>query len=491
MNNKNRPDSMEFIGYSTSIFDKYASAEDLRVKIISFNNYDAKADIGNKVFSYPENMYFDFIKANSMLQYDRMGNTLDEYGSTFQFDLSVNGTYKLFSAELDIAYKCNEKTSRSTRFSSSDYIQKLGVFQFRPLDYQDLYNNEKKYGVEFSPEFRSDLEGNLAPDQFMKRYGTHWIRQTILGGRSNLTYISEEYSTVTEKQLQSCSREAFNTLALSISSKQNTNWEKLNKHDKENTSHKFTAKGGNPELIFGDPAKWRDSIDDNPSVVSFGNSSEEVLVPLWQFLEDGPRKESLQKAYDLLCVKHHLCPKPLGEAKVYSHPYYSGLEFKFHLGKTPNLNETPIKSNNIDSITIPEGLVVTAWSHPNYDKVRFGPYRGPLKIPTVYGQNDWDSMKIDYTDDIEPFVEIFSYPNFDYSKMCTTLNAGEYPDLRSVNLQNWQNEIDSIKIPAGLKVTAWSHRDYSNTKYGPFNGPINIKKVDGQNDWDSMKIEKI
>ena len=61
----------------------------------------------------------------------------------------------------------------------------------------------------------------------------------------------------------------------------------------------------------------------------------------------------------------------------------------------------------------------------------------------------------------------------------------------ALNTENWKNEIDSIKIPKGLKVTGWSYPDYQGTKYGPYQGPSDILRVKDQNDWDSMKIERI
>lgn len=491
MDKSNRDGGIGFIGFSTSIFDKYASAEDLRVEIMQFENYDAEAKVGNKIMKYPENEYVHFIDDNAVTQYERIGSTMDEYGSTFQLSLSLEGKYKLFSGEIGSVYKCSEKTSRSTQFHSTDYLQKSGVFQFAPLDYEDLFKNEAKYGVSLNSKFKSDLEGALEPQSFFKRYGTHWIRQIVLGGRANLTYFSNTYSGTTETDLSVYSTQAYNALAFSISSKQNTEWEEINKKEYKNTSHKFSAKGGRPEYIVADPAKWRESVNEYPSVVSFGDSSEEVMVPLWAFLEEGSRKAEFEKAYETLCIEHHLCPEPLGEVEVYSYPNYSGLEVKFPLGNYDNLESTPMKSNNVDSVKVPDGLVVTAWSHPNYKQVRFGPFRGPIQIPSVYGTNDWDSMKVEYTDDVEPFVEIFAYPNFDYSKKCTTLEAGNYPNLHDLNVNDWNNEIDSIIIPKGLKVTAWSHPNYEEKCYGPYYGPQKIPLVEGQNDWDSIKIERI
>ena len=174
--------------------------------------------------------------------------------------------------------------------------------------------------------------------------------------------------------------------------------------------------------------------------------------------------------------------------EVWTSPNFRDRSEKFKLGEYKDLKNW---QNQIDSIKIPDGVVVTAWSHPNFKQKKYGPYRGQKDIPKVYGQNDWDSMKVELSKDVPPFVEIFAWPEHPYDKKCASVFEGNYPKLDSLNTENWKNEIDSIKIPKGLKVTGWSYPDYQGTKYGPYQGPSDILRVKDQNDWDSMKIERI
>ena len=174
--------------------------------------------------------------------------------------------------------------------------------------------------------------------------------------------------------------------------------------------------------------------------------------------------------------------------EVWTSPNFRDRSEKFKLGEYKDLKNW---QNQIDSIKIPAGVVVTAWSHPNFKQKKYGPYRGQKDIPKVYGQNDWDSMKVELSKDVPPFVEIFAWPEHPYDKKCASVFEGNYPKLDSLNTENWKNEIDSIKIPKELKVTGWSYPDYQGTKYGPYQGPSDILRVKDQNDWDSMKIERI
>ena len=161
------------------------------------------------------------------------------------------------------------------------------------------------------------------------------------------------------------------------------------------------------------------------------------------------------------------------------------------VGSYPDLDKGfPHKwRNDIDSIKIPAGFQVTAWEDRNFKKKQYGPFIGPLQIPEVDGRNDWDSMKIErHRGSVGPRVTI--YEDRDFKKQSATLGVGNYPDLDKGLSRKWRNDVDSIKIPAGLVVTAWEDRDYKKKRYGPFVGPLDLREVPGRNDWDSMKITR-
>ncbi|RQV99215.1 hypothetical protein EH221_00525 [bacterium] len=194
-------------------------------------------------------------------------------------------------------------------------------------------------------------------------------------------------------------------------------------------------------------------------------------------------------------MTHKRCPHGSSQlfypVAIYTHPNFNGSQSKLRVGDYSNLNNHHEGwANNIDSIKISANIVVTAWSYPNFDRQRFGPYRGPLNINQVYGANDWNSVKVELEENVPPFAEIFAWPNTDYSRKSAAIFEGTYPNLSNYNLENWANEIDSIIIPKGLKVTAWSYPTFSGKQYGPYIGPQKISLVDGPNDWDSMKVER-
>lgn len=490
MANKKKVQELSFIGYSTSIFDEYASANDLRTQIMRFTDDKEPVDVGNVVYNCPNCTYLRYIPDNTVLQYDRSGESLNEYGRSFQSNLKVKSNVKLFPAELGLNALKDSAQKRSTKFYSKDYVQKLGTFMFTGINFEKVYKNPEAFGIQFDPCFKDDLDGDMTPSDFFDMYGTHWIRQIIVGGRTNLTFMSKEDTLHSSVNLASKANAAFEVLAENVEAGVDNSW-KQNMVDKdEKVSFRLTAKGGNTYLAGTNPKEWKESVLNDPTVVSFGSSSEHVLVPLWEFLPKGSRRSELEQAFEKLCTRYRF-DKAVEPVKFFAYPNFSGLECELQIGEYNDLSTCKINDNNIDSLIVPEDVVVTAWIDKDFKKKRFGPYKGPMNISKVYGQNKWSSLKIELDSEVDPFVELFAFKNFDHTRKCTSVFAGDYSELRELNLEDWHNNIESIKVPKGLELFAWSDKSYEGTMYGPFSDQeLVLTDKDGRNLWSSMKIIK-
>lgn len=489
--------TMSFIGNGYEIFEgKYASPGNIKAPVFNWDSFKTKKEeIDGIMYEYPD---CDWIRLHNMGQHtvacNRSGMTLNSYGSSFQQSLSVKGKYKLFSGEVSSTFSKTKSELRSNDFASSDYLMEFAAIQMlNPALGEPNWINTEEAKTILSNEFREDLlNEKISPDTLFMKYGTHWISHIVYGGRANLTYSSSIYSSESKDMLQVDATVAYDALVTSISAHSNTEWEKVVSSKSENYSFHCESIGGEAGLIINSPEDWIKTVKDNPAVISFGTPSDsDAMWPIWCFLpSEDPRRKAIEGNYEKWLAKNQV-PAAIGEVTVFNYPNFSGRQMSLFVGDYSELNDLGNWSNDIDSIIIPEGLTVTAWSYPNFSQVKYGPYKGPLKINQVYGINDWDSMKIEYSENVAPFVEIFSWPNFDYSNMCASMFEADYRNLSNFNLQNWMNDIDSIIIPEGLKVTAWSYPDFKEKQFGPYVGPKKIPVVDGQNDWDSMKIEKI
>ena len=143
--------------------------------------------------------------------------------------------------------------------------------------------------------------------------------------------------------------------------------------------------------------------------------------------------------------------------------------------------------NDVESVSIPNGLKVYAWN--SYNK-RYGPFVGPMRIENVCGKNEWTEIRIQMTsqspDDMMWFCESESLGG-----QCGTMSPGCYNNLNNVNGCDYDNWISSIKLPPGMRVTAWAESDYKGQRFGPYIGPATINKIDGDNTWESLKIDHV
>jgi hypothetical protein len=190
-------------------------------------------------------------------------------------------------------------------------------------------------------------------------------------------------------------------------------------------------------------------------------------------------------------------PPPAGappEVQLWRDSYQSGPTFFAGPGEYPNLASIPGVqgnwTNTLDSIRIPPGVMVTAWSHPDFAQRRFGPLFGPAQIAQVPGKNDWDSMKIELVTEQERNRWVEFHEHHDFSGGLLVLEVGEYPDLNALpDAARWRNKITSVRVPPGLQVRAWSHPNFTGGEYGPFVGAYTLRDIDGHDDWDSVTIE--
>lgn len=471
------------LGKSLNIFAAgYVETEDLKVQIFKFPG-TTSFSVGQVDVTAPQKAWggldiLQFTQDNDEKGEGRSGETLDKYGSSFMSKSSLSGAYKLFSGSVSTEFSKSESQTRQTRFASHDYCRELGTFDIDIREYPKWYEKNKSQFLD--SRFVHHLNG-MDPSEFFRTYGTHWLRKISMGGRYLITTYAEYVKTITETQLKIAAEASYGAF---VQANTENKWKGTEAHKSQDIHWSYRAIGGNLALANNKVDDWRASITTSPTVIRY-----DEVVPLWYFLEHGStRFNEMEKAFEELRANYRL-PRPIFPVEVWNYPNYSGRSAKFQLGEYTDLDLTDIKRNEIDSIKIPDGVVVTAWSYPGFSQKKYGPYRGPIEIPQVCGINNWDSMKIELSEDVPPFVEIFSYPGYRYDENCASVFVGEYPDLVSLNTENWRNAIDSIKIPEGLKVTAWSHPHYQQTQYGPYTSDQTL--VAGQNDWDSMKVEKI
>ncbi len=492
------PDLQNVLGWSYDIFGNYASPMACKRKIVDVSILEThEATIGNVNYDIPTSSLVSVHRLEEVVGFNHEGESLYQYGSSLKNNLGLSGGFKLFKASTELTFGRENESFASHRFSATDYIHRLGDFRLQ-IDNPATWMQSPEGHRLITENFREDLM-NMDPVRFYETYGTFFVKAITVGGRCNLTYSASKNSEVTKQSLRSKSNASFSLLKLfSAEGGYDRQWQETIRNENQETKFHFYAIGGQAEQIGRDPANWRVTVRGNPVVVEL-NPGTDAVIPLYDFvpywINDISRRRfiELKETFKQLMDQNRI-PRIYDPVTVYEYPYFSGAQKELHIGEYSHLNNligtNRHWANDIDSVQIPDGVVVTAWEYPEFARRKYGPFRGPKSIHEVIGQNNWDSIKVQESKDVPPFVEIFAYGNCDYSRKCTVLFEGEYPRLTNINTDNWANEVDSIIIPDGFTVMAWEYPDYTGIMWGPFIGPKRINSVPGINNWDSIKIIK-
>ncbi len=134
-------------------------------------------------------------------------------------------------------------------------------------------------------------------------------------------------------------------------------------------------------------------------------------------------------------------------AAIYQHNDYSGAGQALSAGQY-NLNDILIGNDQLSSIRVPEGLQVILYQHAD---MQGNTRTYTADAPSVGDFNDQASSIL-----VEQVATI--YQHSDYQGQSKTLKPGHY-NMADLGIGN--DQLSSLKVPPGLKVTLFQHANFS------------------------------
>ncbi len=141
-------------------------------------------------------------------------------------------------------------------------------------------------------------------------------------------------------------------------------------------------------------------------------------------------------------------PDTIYKVTVYEHKDYGGRSQELPVGRY-NMDQLSIGNDIISSIKIPTGVIVTVYEHADFE--------GKTKLlteDTTYIGKDFNDKTSSIV--VELAVKIFKDAN--YEGKSQTLPLGSY-NMKKLDIGN--DKLSSIKIPLGLMVTLFEHKDFN------------------------------
>lgn len=287
--NKGMEDKYFMLGYGFDVTGKFAHPASVRNKIFDVDKYNADTDGGVtlfKVLSGSAEIVFIGTKAEC----------LDRLASLGGFSKNESVKYKnLFKTTFETAF-INDTSFPELDYNYSGYSSTSAIYLSRFLYRQQTAT---KY---LTDEFKADLQ-LLSPDEIIKKYGTHLLREVYVGQRIDYLYranssdlnILNRWSGYNAYYYFRIPKSGLTIKKPDIDSPQKEN---LYIEVVDGTSSKpnawmidITNYQSEPVVFEG----WGNIKDETMALVNF---SDGALIPIYDLIEDSAKKEELRQAYE-------------------------------------------------------------------------------------------------------------------------------------------------------------------------------------------------
>lgn len=236
-----------------------------------------------------ENLSFEMIESGNSSYYSSYGETLQQLNESFNLSLGIGASYGMFSGGLSTKYNASSTSKYANAYGLMEYI----VNAFR-INMNNTYSEIREC---LTDEFYNDLTNEkFEPKKLFEKYGTHMIRNAIMGGRIESFYVftsmDNKFSTETSFKLE------VGFKKLTFSADGSAEFQFNNMMSESNISEQFSARCysgtnnlidvSNYSQICANLPQWVDNFAKDVSCSSFcGVSSiSDSLIPLWELLPD-------------------------------------------------------------------------------------------------------------------------------------------------------------------------------------------------------------
>lgn len=288
--NKGMSDNYFMLGYGFDVTGKYAHPAWVRNKILDIDKYQEIRGGGVTLFNALSSEA-KIISSGTKEEYLNQLARLAGFGET-----EIAKYKNLFSATLATTF------AKDTSFSTLNYYysgySSTGVSYLARFMYSDYF--KKKYMQEcLTNEFKTDLK-SLSPNDVLKKYGTHLLREVFVGRRIDYLYRAntsdfgswDGYNAYYYLNIPNSALTVYKPTT-TPPQKENVYIEIVDGTPPSPNAWMFDITNGKGE--FATYKGWVNTTDSNLSLVYF---SDKALVPIYELVDDDIKKEELYQAYE-------------------------------------------------------------------------------------------------------------------------------------------------------------------------------------------------
>lgn len=237
------------------------------------------------------------------------GKTFNSYRKDFAETLGITGGYAGFSGSFDTSVGFSSNYSEEISFASAT-SKNLKTKEYLETSQKDLAILKQNLTSDFSAAINNS---SLKPEDLFKKYGTHVMLETDIGGRFvvNYTYTNTEGEDASNFKM---SVKANYEGVFKTDGNSDTQFDQNSKMSQSNTKISGYTRGGsgaafsNMDNAIESMQEWTASLDDekkwslidSPSTIA----DENICTGIWLFADDEQRQKEIHDAYTDLLSKN-------------------------------------------------------------------------------------------------------------------------------------------------------------------------------------------
>ncbi len=272
------------LGRGYNVFGKLASVDSLKNAVLDINRLVADQRVERIRFDTSDNQQ---IVAESIKKYsEKMSTKIGASGKYFFFGGSAASNFS------------NERTHElNTYFSTYTYlVKKYGVYINAATNLKDYLLPEVKQFINDPNRSANDVFGN---------YGQYILIDSVTGGRVDYSISAKANKSTSFKNFSMATKAGFNAIVMRVGGEAGYGKIKNREQFDSSKDEQLTSQGGAMGLSLGqfvnDPqtlANWEATLEDNGTLIAFGETGARALIPIWEMCDDPQRADYLKAEFE-------------------------------------------------------------------------------------------------------------------------------------------------------------------------------------------------
>ncbi len=302
------------LGRGYDVFGKYASVDSLKQAVLDVDKLVADGLV-------------ERIRLDSATNFQKAAKTIKKYSEKMTIDTKISGGYLCFGGSVSSSFDSGRTKELNTYFSTYTYlVKKYGVYIKATTNYKDyLLPDVKKY-INNSGIPASAVFGN---------YGQYILIDSVTGGRVDHSISAKAEQATSFENFKLATKADFDAVVFSASGSASYN-NVTNRSKYESTKdERLSSQGGAMTLNLGQfktdkktLQNWEATLEDNGTLVAFGNTGARALIPIWELCDSQSRATYLEKEFKKMNESQ------IEEKKWPTETYIA--DIKFAIGSTAN-----------------------------------------------------------------------------------------------------------------------------------------------------------